>query len=177
MSDIGIQEIGRLTKLTTLNLAYINISSVGLDAICKITDLKDLNLSVTAITDRDLKKFARLQNLRTLDLSNTQITDDGIKQISECKKLSELWINGTEVTLDGFIELKDSSQSTNVYWDNFDESNAAAKIEALGGSVRRDEQFQGRPIVAVDFIGQNKLTDKHLHLLKVNAGPDLTVNH
>src|SRR5262245_21819804 len=47
-----------------------------------------------------------------------------------------------------------------------DEEKAVQKVEFLGARVTRDDSSPGRRVTAVDFRGDPRVSDKHLHLLR-----------
>ena len=77
-----------MKNLTSLNLSYTAITDAGLKEVAKLTKLKELALgsisrSSSIITDAGLKEVAKMENLTSLVLSYTAITAEGITQLKK----------------------------------------------------------------------------------------------
>jgi hypothetical protein len=105
VTDVGLQELGKLANLTKLALSYTQVSDTGLKEIANITNLVELDLDHSKVTDSGLTELVRLTNLSSLCLNGTTVTDAGLKEISHLPHLSHLYIEDTEVTDAGLQDL------------------------------------------------------------------------
>ncbi|KAI8061648.1 hypothetical protein BC940DRAFT_370641 [Gongronella butleri] len=96
--------------LHTLDLtSYAQVTDMSMDAISRMTRLTYLSLSGTKITDQGLATLSELHELQELFLDRTHITDQGIVAIKDLKHLITLSIAATLVTDDGLQVLGDET--------------------------------------------------------------------
>jgi internalin A len=99
-NDKFVHLLVEIENLTALDLSHTQITDAGLKELWKLTKLKSLNLNFDGITDQGLR------DLEMLDLSATQITDAGLSELGELKNLTHLYIDMHRVTEAGLNELK-----------------------------------------------------------------------
>lgn len=106
ITDKGLQTIGRLTKLESLNLCGNRITDTGLKELRELKELRRLDLSLTAVTDdglRALRPFEKLEYLRVWDV---EITDVGLNHLQEIKSLKQVLLAHAKVTESGLEKLR-----------------------------------------------------------------------
>ena len=92
IDDAALQQIGRLTNLTSLwfwNSYISDISPLG-----NLTNLENLGLSENRIVD--IFPLVRLANLQWLDLSNNQVSD--ISALARMSSLTGISLNNNQIT-------------------------------------------------------------------------------
>jgi uncharacterized membrane protein len=94
ITDLGLQAIGELHRLTELNLNYTPINGGGLKSIARLVNLTSLNLVGTEVGDEDLQHLTALRNLKKLFLYQTKVTSDGFKAFSELMPSVEIDTGG-----------------------------------------------------------------------------------
>jgi len=98
VSDEGMEHIVQNhPHLMTLMLTGAPITDEGLKDINKLTKLRDLWLNDTSITDDSLVVLAQNTSISRLVLSNTQITGKGLMHLVRMQNLQKLHIDGTQV--------------------------------------------------------------------------------
>lgn len=119
ITDKDLAPMGRLSKVTNLNLARTGITDAALGEVTRHTGLVQLHLEGTKITDAGLARLKPLQNLEYLNLYGTPVTDEGVKHLSGLTKLKNLYLWQTKVTPAGVAKLKEALPKTdiNLGWD------------------------------------------------------------
>jgi Leucine-rich repeat (LRR) protein len=105
-------ELGKLNKLTDLDLNLAKIGDDDIAAIKGMTSLRRLNLDDTAVTNAGLQYLKGFTELYSLDLDHTHIGDAGLQYIVNLKSLRELSLTKTEVTNAGLADLKTMNELT-----------------------------------------------------------------
>jgi hypothetical protein len=82
VTDQGLAEVGRLTKLRRLDVGFCSINGEGLVHLAKLNNLRELSLKRTGVSDDDLHHLEGLDQLEWLSLSDTQVTPEGIDKLS-----------------------------------------------------------------------------------------------
>jgi len=99
ITDVGMEHLARLTRVSDLNLYYAEyITEDGIAHLKGWTALERLNLRGTKVTSKVFPVLARLPSLKSLDLAYTQIDDDGFEELSALPMLEELAIGGNRLT-------------------------------------------------------------------------------
>ena len=85
--------MAKLQQLTSLGLGENNITDVGIKEVAKLKKLTSLDLAFCLkITDVSLKEVAKLKKLKALFLDETQVTKAGLAQLQKalpnCKIIS-----------------------------------------------------------------------------------------
>jgi hypothetical protein len=81
ITDVDLEQIGRLHRLRKLMLHETPITSAGLAHLRNLGELRNLDLSFTAISDEGLRHLAALKKLERLGLAETSVTDAGIADL------------------------------------------------------------------------------------------------
>ena len=105
ISDTGLADLRRLTRLESLDLSGTSVTDSGLASLAAFSELAQLNLADTSISDHGLASIATLANLADLDLADTRITDAGVAHLVPCRKLTRLVLSGTRITGAGLEQL------------------------------------------------------------------------
>ena len=80
--DINAQYIGRLSKLTHLQLEYCDVSDYAMFHIANLRKLERLNLCGTHVSDEGLGHLSTLSNLTELLVGEMdRATIDGLRQV------------------------------------------------------------------------------------------------
>jgi len=104
VTDTGMENLERLTRLTQLSLSSTKVTDDGLEHLKGLTQLKYLYLSCTKVTDDGLECLRGLTELESLWLTDTQVTDDGLGHLLRGRtKLKGLSLGSTQIT-DGGLE-------------------------------------------------------------------------
>jgi hypothetical protein len=93
-------------RIESLYLVGTALDDAGLQQVGHLGSLKTLQLGQTKITDAGLPALDRLINLETLSLSNTAVTDIGLISLRDLRKLSTLMIREANTTPRGVLELR-----------------------------------------------------------------------
>ena len=101
--------IGNLLQLEDLSLAVTKITDAGLVDLQKLSRLATLELSETSVSDAGLQTLAGLTNLRSLDLCKTQITDAGLPSLAALKNLDDLNVENAAITPSAIERLRAAS--------------------------------------------------------------------
>jgi hypothetical protein len=84
-------------NLEYLNLQGTKVTNAGLSQVGKLTRLKDLCLGNCEISDKGLEKLQSLVNLECLELGSTSITGSGLKSLKDMKKLTILYLSNNKL--------------------------------------------------------------------------------
>jgi hypothetical protein len=109
LTDAAATHLQKLTHLTELDLAFVNITDAALKPLSRLTELEHLYLYGTSLTDRGVTHLARLKNLKVLYLGSEDgqnVTDDSVAVLRELKSLEMLGLYGTEISLSQTNRLK-----------------------------------------------------------------------
>lgn len=97
LTDVGLEEAGKLTTLTGLELEGTKISDAGLVYLKSCPRLEYLKLEKTQITDAGLANL-RGAAVREIVLDGTRVTDDGLRHLQFQQRLRGLALNNTGIT-------------------------------------------------------------------------------
>jgi internalin A len=141
VTDKGVSNLAKLTKLRDVVLGKCNITNKGLVFVQKLpsleilwisqtkvspgigkilrdtrsTKLRNVSLSGTKINDDDLNELKHIQTITHLDLENTAVTDKGVIQLVQLRKLVGLPLAGTKVTARARAVLEKSNPDIGFY--------------------------------------------------------------
>lgn len=91
ITDHGLSELARLSRLQHLDVSYSSVSDMSLSVIAEFRSLEFLSIADSqAITDNGLQWLCKMTNLKTLDVRGTSITPIGAKWLQECLKHCKL---------------------------------------------------------------------------------------
>ena len=109
----GLEELGHLRNLTTLNIGVFsnkgksNLNPDYAENLKHLTPLECLELPNNAkLNDNTLKHIGVLRKLKRLNLRQSQITDAGLVHLKRLTNLEELWLNDTKITDAGVADLQ-----------------------------------------------------------------------
>jgi hypothetical protein len=105
---------GMRSRLIWLNLARSAVTDSGMTEVAKITRLESLRLDNTSITDAGLESLMALDNLMVLNLYGTEITDAGLEKILSLPKLVRVYCAGSQVTPKGLAAARASYPSVEI---------------------------------------------------------------
>lgn len=109
ITDRGMVQLSRLTRLTQLSLAHTRISDRGLRYLVNLP-LTELNVSDTNITEEGLREINKITSLCYLNLCETSIGNNALPYLRDLKNLNDLHLAATSVTDSGLQELVDHHQ-------------------------------------------------------------------
>jgi Leucine-rich repeat (LRR) protein len=111
ISDRSMDVVGSLTNLISLDIGATQITDTGMIPVGKLIHLESLWVGLRPMTDRGLQPLSGLTELMFLDAERTDITD--LHPISTMAQLQHLDIHGTQVTDDG---LRPISELASLRW-------------------------------------------------------------
>jgi hypothetical protein len=106
---IGDEDLAPLNQLPfarKIRLDFTHLTNRGMANFQRLSRLEDLSLFKTKISDAGLGHLSKLRSLRRLNLSYTNITDAGLVHLERLSSLESVYLDGTQVTLDGIRKLK-----------------------------------------------------------------------
>ena len=98
----GLQKLGKLQWLTSLNLSRIPVDDAILAHLQKMPGLEVLRLNHCPIGDEHLAQLAPIGTLRELYLNETGITDKGFEHFRNFTNLEVLDVTSCQLDGDGF---------------------------------------------------------------------------
>lgn len=101
----GIRDLGRLSQLEFLCVAYAkDAHNLGL-ALQHLANLQELGVIHTPLNDEDMFALHPKTPLRLLWLIDTDITDEGLRVVGELSCLKQLILDGNRITDRGIANL------------------------------------------------------------------------
>jgi internalin A len=98
---LALQQISKLTSLTSLDLSRNSIGNEEAKALSKLTTLSHLELSNNSLGDEGAVALSSLANLDYLYLFNNEIEDEGAKALSALTTLSSLELSSNNIKDEG----------------------------------------------------------------------------
>ena len=109
MDLVGVDYFGHVT---VVGLCFSSrVSAATIEQVGRLTRVQSLNLYKSSASDLELAHFTGLTNLSYLMLGDTQVTDTGLAQLKRLSKLSSLDLSSTQVTDSGLVHLDGAEQS------------------------------------------------------------------
>ncbi len=108
ITDKGLQTIGKLSKLESLNLCGNRITNAGLKELHKLKELRRLDLSLTSVNDDGMQALHPLEKLEYLRIWDVKISDVGLSHLQEIKTLKQVLLAHAEVTASGLEKLRNA---------------------------------------------------------------------
>jgi hypothetical protein len=102
---IGVDYFGHVTAVVSHHMSAATSDAVTVQ-VGRLTRVQSLNLHDSSISDSALRHLRALTNLTVLLLYRTQVSDAGLVHLKELTNLSYLQLDGTQVTDAGVEELK-----------------------------------------------------------------------
>jgi hypothetical protein len=96
MTDAMLENLSCIEHISTLKLGGSkNVTDAGVFQLSRLSRLRHLDLSGTGITDHGLEVLRALPELETVSLAWTKVTDAGAAHLSRCDRLSNVSLQGT----------------------------------------------------------------------------------
>ena len=141
------------SRLQSLDVTLCPLSD--LEGLTGMKGLRRLDLQGTNISDAAVATLERLSNLETLNLYRTKISNAGLERLSKLTKLQEIDIRYTRVTASGYDALRAALPRARIQFaggggrqisklpapKGRDAAELAKWVQAIGGTVRREEGF------------------------------------
>jgi hypothetical protein len=102
---IGVDYFGHVTAVVSHHMSAATSDAVTAQ-VGRLTRVQSLNLHDSSISDSALRHLRALTNLTVLLLYRTQVSDAGLVHLKGLTNLSYLQLDGTQVTDAGVEELK-----------------------------------------------------------------------
>jgi hypothetical protein len=83
VTDAGLKNLNRLTRLQSLSLARTNVTDAGLMHIKGLTKLQYLGLWNTKVSGVGLANLKGLSQLRVLELEGNKVSDSAVKNLQQ----------------------------------------------------------------------------------------------
>jgi hypothetical protein len=107
ITDEGLRGLVGLERLVSLGIGGApNITDAGLEHVGRLHSLESLNLCAHAITDKGLGHLRGLERLHCLGLATTSVTDAGVVHLSRIPALYSVDLRSTKATERGAAELR-----------------------------------------------------------------------
>ncbi len=91
VTDKGVQELAKLTKLADLTMKRVALKPAGWEAVGALTSLERLDVSETNLTDDDMASITKLTGLKELYLDKIRLlTDAGLAHLIKLRDLEVL---------------------------------------------------------------------------------------
>jgi len=156
--DTFVSDLAPLAELTALEDLDLHGTGIRDDAVVHLAGLRALrrlDLQGTNISDAAVATLERLSNLETLNLYRTKISNAGLERLSKLTKLQEIDIRYTRVTASGYDALRAALPRARIQFaggggrqisklpapKGRDAAELAKWVQAIGGTVRREEGF------------------------------------
>ncbi|WP_439630071.1 protein kinase domain-containing protein [Gemmata sp.] len=120
LSDAECKVVGAFTELTNLHVgaAGSTITDAGIADLGKLTRLASLTLHGTGLTDAGLKHLTGLTRLTFLWIDLTAVSDEGIGTLAGLTSLTDLNVSGTRVTEAGYKKLRAALPKCKITWED-----------------------------------------------------------
>lgn len=107
VNDEDLKAIGRMKKLTYLDLRKTEISDKGIKYLAPLTELVKLEIDgCKNVTSGAIPTLMQLPKLRAILMSNTGLTRDGVIKLQADKKLRRVGFGGSDITDDDIIKFE-----------------------------------------------------------------------
>ena len=106
VSDNGLEWIGNLTQLESVNLWHSKITGKTVARMTPLSQLRELVLNSIPVGDDAFKGFSNTSKLERLLLSGAHLTDASTPLLSQFSNLSELELDGNSITAIGIEGLE-----------------------------------------------------------------------
>jgi hypothetical protein len=97
LTDASLDDLAKLKNLRVLNLPQAKFSKEGVARLADLPNLRQLRLGGDGITDVS-KSVAQITRLRSLHLINVPVTDDGLRALATMPNLESLYLDDSRVT-------------------------------------------------------------------------------
>lgn len=111
------RKLSGLGRLEWLDLARTRISNVGIEQLAKLTALRHLDLAYAELDDAGLGSLAGLVQLESLVVDSTHLTDAAVPVLSRFPRLRRIDLYHSLVTADGLGKLRVALPGATIIWD------------------------------------------------------------
>jgi hypothetical protein len=108
-----IDDDGRVLRL---RLEWRHLPVPVMAEIGKLTELMAIDLAFTTVTDEGLAQIKDLQHLRSMGLSGTAITDQGLAYLEKLPSLQYVWLSKRTISEAAVQKLREARPDMQVYW-------------------------------------------------------------
>jgi hypothetical protein len=108
-----IDEDGRVLRL---RLEWRHLPVPVMAEIGKLTELTAIDLAFTTVTDEGLAQIKDLQHLKSMGLSGTAITDQGLVYLEKLPSLQWVWLSKNTISEAAVQKLRGARPDMQVYW-------------------------------------------------------------
>ncbi len=102
-------------RVTHLKLVWRHLPGPVLAEVGKLSELQGLDLAYSTVNDKGLAHLEDLQQLRSLSLWGTPVTDRGLVHLEKLPGLQWLWLPKKTVTAAAVEKLKEARPGLTVY--------------------------------------------------------------
>jgi hypothetical protein len=81
VTNAGMETVGKLALLESLDLGHTNVSDAGIAKLTGLSRLATLELDSVDLTDAGIAHLAALRSLKELDLYHTLVSESGFQQL------------------------------------------------------------------------------------------------
>src|SRR5579864_899515 len=94
IGDAGMSHVQKLHELTLLDLSASKVTDEGVFRLSTLTKLKVFAVNGPSVSDKSVDILAKLPQLTDLDLTSTRVSDRGLEKIASHQNLQKLKLNG-----------------------------------------------------------------------------------
>jgi hypothetical protein len=152
LTDTGMKEIAKLTRLEHLRIRGGSIGDEGLKAIATMPNLRVLNLPQGQFTDTGLAQLKAVPKLQMIRIGSLQVTDLGIAALKDFPSLRQVHLIDIPITDRGLADLQSIPKLESLYLDGANISDDAV-----------DDLFKNRPDLHIHFNQAHHDRDPHKH--------------
>ncbi len=171
ITDVGLQAVARLPKLTSLRMAARDLTVSSARSLRECADLNEITLDTDAsVTDEWIAEMLHERFWR-IELVNSAITDEGVAAIQKgCPNAYVLWLPGSRVTDRCLSILHPMRRLIDLKLSNTAITDAGLQqVELATGKI--GFSFRGR----LDLSGTRVTREGALEFLRRNGNSNLTV--
>ncbi len=126
----------------SLQEAYLrdtSITDIGVEYLSRLEKLTVLTLDRSLVTDKMADSIRKMKQLKWLSVENCEIGDDTLAAVSECPDLWYLFLGGTPVTDKGIAHVVNFQKPVNIYLP-YCKSVTDASIDSLARLPNSENQ-------------------------------------
>ena len=158
LSAAGIQTLGRLARLETLDLSRVADDS-WLAAIGQLGQLRSLNLGHERISNLGLQSLASLGQLRKFELEAENLTDDGLISVGRLANLEDVFLDSPRITDAGLKHLTGLTRLSTIGLRARVSAKGIAALRAAIPSIRTANRYPPQLQIPADPPAATKPTE------------------